>query len=223
MIPYKDDNPTSTFPFVTVCIIALNAGIYVWELASPLGMQKIALVYGAIPHHLVSSGNVQAVYPIATVFSSMFLHGGLLHMGGNMLYLWIFGDNIEDRIGHFRYLFFYLLAGVFAAYANALAEASSYIPMIGASGAVSGVLGAYLLLFPRSRVHTLVFFGFFFQVVRIPASIVIGLWAVIQFVSGALSKGMLQQGGIAWFAHIGGFLFGLITIKLWLPARKNIH
>ncbi len=137
-----------------------------------------------------------------------------------MLYLWIFGNNIEDRLGHFRLLAFYLASGVAAVYAHALIDPLSRIPMIGASGAVSGVLGAYLLLFPRARVHTIVIFGFFWQIVRIPALIVIGFWAIIQLVSGIVTKGQLGHGGVAWFAHVGGFLFGLITIKLWLPRRR---
>ena len=150
----------------------------------------------------------------------MFLHGGLLHIGGNMLYLWIFGNNIEDKLGHFRFLIFYLVSGIIASYAHAISSPSSNIPMIGASGAVSGVLGAYILLFPHARVHTLIFFGFFIQIVKIPALIVIGFWAIIQVINGILSQGLLPQGGVAWFAHIGGFLTGLLTIKIWLPKRR---
>lgn len=223
MIPFKDDTPTRTFPFITIGIIILNIAIYLWGLLLPADLQKTAYSYGAIPHNLLTFAGNQPIHPAATIFSSMFLHGGLFHVAGNMLYLWIFGDNIEDRLGHFRFLIFYLFAGVVAAYANAAVEAASAIPMIGASGAVSGVLGAYLLLFPHSRVHTLVFFGFFLQVVRIPAYFVIGFWAVIQFLNGLLAQGILHQSGIAWFAHIGGFLFGLITIKLWLPGEKPLH
>lgn len=220
MIPYKDDNPTRTFPFVTIGIIVLNIAIYLWELASPAGEQQAAFLYGAIPHNLLTFERDQHIHPVVTLFSSMFLHGGLFHLGGNMLYLWIFGDNIEDGLGHFRFLVFYLLAGVVAAYSHALAEPGSQVPMIGASGAISGVLGAYLMMFPRARVHTLIFLGFFLQVVRVPALIVIGFWAIIQFINGIITKGLLGQGGIAWFAHVGGFLFGLITIKLWLPKKE---
>ncbi len=137
-----------------------------------------------------------------------------------MLYLWIFGNNIEDRLGHIRFLLFYLLAGVTAAYAHALVSANSLVPMIGASGAISGVLGAYLVMFPQARVHTILFFGFFWQVVRVPALIVIGFWAIIQLVNGLVATGLLGRGGVAWFAHVGGFLFGLLTIKLWLPGRR---
>lgn len=220
MIPYKDDNPTSAFPFVTVAVIILNVAVFVWEIFSPSGEQQIAFSYGAIPYNLMTLETNQPVNPIATIFSSMFLHGGGFHLGGNMLYLWIFGDNVEDRIGHFRFLIFYLLAGSIAAYAHAITEPYSHIPMIGASGAVSGILGAYLLLFPHARVRTILFFGFFWQIVRIPALIVIGFWAIIQLVNGLLTKGLLGQGGVAWFAHIGGFLFGLITIRFWLPKGR---
>lgn len=220
MIPYKDDNPTSTIPFVTVGVILLNIAVYLWEVLSPAGPQKIAYSYGAIPHHLFSLETRQPIHPFATVLSSMFLHGGLFHLGGNMLYLWIFGNNIEDRLGHLRFLLFYIASGVVAAYAHALTEPSSAIPMIGASGAVSGILGAYLLIFPRAYVYTLMFFGFFIQTVKVPAVIVIGFWAAVQVLNGLIYKGLLQQGGVAWFAHIGGFLFGLITIKLWLPRKK---
>lgn len=220
MIPYKDDNPTRSFPYVTVALIALNIAAYLWEVLSPSGEQEIVLSLGAIPRNILSFEKTQPLHPMLTVFSSMFLHGGLFHVGGNMLYLWIFGNNIEDRIGHFRFLAFYLVSGVVAAYSHAITEPSSLIPMIGASGAVSGVLGAYLLLFPHARVHTLLIFGFFWQVVRVPALIVIGFWAIIQLVNGIITQGVLGQGGVAWFAHIGGFLFGLITVRLWLPRRR---
>lgn len=219
MIPFKDDNATSTFPFVTIGLIALNCLVFFWQLASPLGETRIAFYYGAIPHNLVSLEVTQPIHPVTSLFTAMFLHGGFLHLAGNMLYLWIFGDNIEDSLGHFRFILFYLFSGIVAAYGHALTDPQSTIPMIGASGAISGVLGAYLLLFPRAQVYTLLFFGFFFQIVRIPALVVIGFWALLQLLSGLLSKGMLQQGGVAWFAHIGGFLAGLLTIKLWLPRK----
>jgi membrane associated rhomboid family serine protease len=221
MIPFKDDNPTRTFPFVTIGIIVINCAVFAWELISPAGMTQIAYFYGAIPHNLFSFDFYQPIHPSVTVLTSMFLHGGVLHLAGNMLYLWIFGNNIEDSIGHFKFIFFYIFSGAVAAYSHALVDASSTIPMIGASGAVSGVLGAYLLLFPHARVHTLLILGFFWQVVRIPAVIVIGFWVVLQILNALLSKGLMNQGGVAWFAHIGGFLAGLVTIKLWMP-RKHV-
>lgn len=221
MIPFKDDNPTRTFPFVTIGLIVTNCIVFFWELTSPLGISKIAFFYGAIPYNLISFENTQPVSPAVTVFTAMFLHGGFFHLAGNMLYLWIFGNNIEDSLGHIRFFFFYLFSGIVAAYGHAITESQSLIPMIGASGAVSGILGAYLLLFPHAKVHTIIFFGFFWQIVKIPALVVIVFWAVIQFVNGILSKGLLDQGGVAWFAHIGGFLAGLLTIKLWLPRRRR--
>ncbi|MFN3479054.1 MAG: rhomboid family intramembrane serine protease [Thermodesulfovibrionales bacterium] len=220
MIPYKDDNPTSTFPFVTIGIIALNISVFIWEFLYPSGIDHIAFTFGAIPSNLLTFEKTQPLHPVATVFSSMFLHGGFFHLAGNMLYLWIFGNNIEDSIGHIRFLVFYLFAGIVAAYAHALSSPHSVIPMIGASGAVSGVLGAYILLFPHANVHTIIFFGFFWQIIRVPALIVIGFWAIIQFVNGIITKGLMAEGGVAWFAHIGGFLFGLLTIRLWLPRRR---
>ncbi|MBM4128963.1 MAG: rhomboid family intramembrane serine protease, partial [Nitrospira sp.] len=157
--------------------------------------------------------------PVLTIFSAMFMHGGILHLAGNMLYLWIFGNNIEDKLGHVRFLVFYIFCGIVSAYAHAITEPHSLIPMIGASGAISGILGAYLLLFPRAGVYTLIFLGFFIQIVKIPAFVVIGFWAIIQFINGLLSTGLIKEGGVAWFAHIGGFLTGLLTIKLWLPKK----
>lgn len=217
--PYKDDNPTYSFPWVTLTILAANIGVYVWQLLSPLSDLVIVSRYGAIPYALTSFDKVQPISPFATVFTSMFMHGGLFHLLGNMLYLWIFGDNVEDAIGHFRFLVFYLLSGVVAVYGHAFTDPDSLVPMVGASGAVSGILGAYLLLFPGARVFTLVFFGLFW-VIQIPAIIVIGMWAVMQFMNGLVSAAVPHQGGgVAWFAHIGGFVFGMLTIRFWLPAR----
>lgn len=219
MIPYKDDNPTATAPYVTVGIIILNVLVFLYEVTSPLGMEKVAFTYGAIPQNILTFDRAQPIRPVLTVFSSMFMHGGFLHIAGNMLYLWIFGNNIEDKLGRTRFALFYIFCGIVSAYANALSDPHSRIPMIGASGAISGILGAYLLLFPRAVVHTLVFLGFFVTIVRIPALIVIGFWAVLQLVNGLISTGFAREGGIAWFAHVGGFLAGLLTIKLWLPRR----
>ncbi len=219
MIPYKDDNPTNRFPFFTITIIGINIGLYIMQLFSD-NLERLAQLYGAIPSAVLTFESSQPIHPFLTVFTSMFLHGGLFHLAGNMLYLWIFGNNIEDTLGHVRFLLFYLLAGVVATYSHAFIEgSSSHIPMIGASGAISGILGAYLVLYPHARVHTLMFFGFFVQVVRIPALIVIGFWAIIQILNGLVTASITHQGGVAWFAHIGGFLFGLFTIKLWRPRR----
>ena len=221
MFPFKDDNPTEHFPFVTISLIAVNAVIFLLQITHSSEAGKIAFSYGAIPHFLLTFDTVQPIHPVLTVFTSMFMHGGLLHLFTNMLYLWIFGNNIEDKLGFSRFILFYLLCGFAAAYGHAITNHVSMVPMIGASGAVSGILGAYLLLFPHARVHTLIFLGFFVQVVRLPAAFVIGFWIVIQFINGMLSKGSAGQGGIAWFAHIGGFIFGLLIIKFFLKTRKR--
>ncbi|OGW39120.1 MAG: rhomboid family intramembrane serine protease [Nitrospirae bacterium RBG_13_39_12] len=221
MIPYKDDNPTNKIPFVTIGIILLNILIFLFEATSRSGMKEITYAYGAIPHYIMTLDTEQPIHPMLTIFSSMFMHGGLFHLAGNMLYLWIFGNNIEDRLGHVRFILFYLFCGIASAYAHAITEPDSLMPMIGASGAVSGILGAYLILFPKATVYTLLFLGFFVTTLKVPALIVIGFWAIIQFVNGLMSTGVNGRGGIAWFAHIGGFLIGLVTIKLWLPRRTK--
>jgi membrane associated rhomboid family serine protease len=221
MFPYKDDNPTETTPFVTIGIIALNILVFLLQVVADVDGKRIVYAYGAIPHNIVSFESTQPIHPLLTLFTSMFMHGGIFHIFGNMLYLWIFGNNIEDRLGHFRFILFYLFCGIVAALSHTLTATGSGVPMIGASGAVSGVLGAYILLFPMAKVHTIIFLGFFVQSVQIPALIVIGFWAIIQLVNGLIAQGMPSQGGIAWFAHAGGFLAGLITIKLWQPRRFN--
>lgn len=221
MIPYKDDNPTIHFPIITIILIVINTIIFLFQISSGTDSNAVIYTYGVIPYRLLH-GNEGIGTPIAVnLFTAMFLHGGFLHLAGNMLYLWIFGNNIEDRLGILRFIIFYLLCGVIATYAHALSDPSSMIPMIGASGAISGILGAYLVLFPKARIHTLIFFGFFIQVIKIPAVIVIGFWIVIQFVSGLLSKGLYGGGGgVAWFAHIGGFLAGVLLIKLFLKKTR---
>jgi membrane associated rhomboid family serine protease len=220
LIPYKDDNPTHRLPYVTIGIIISNILIFLLEIISPPGMEKTVYAYGAVPQYILTFEKFQPIHPALTVFTAMFMHGGVFHLGGNMLYLWIFGNNIEDKLGHLRFIIFYIFCGITAAYSHALIDPHSLTPMIGASGAISGILGAYLLLFPRAGVYTLIFLGFFVQVVKIPALIVIGFWAIVQFINGLVSTGLVKQGGVAWFAHIGGFLIGLLTIKLWLPRRK---
>ncbi len=221
MIPFKDDNPTSRFPFLTIALIIINTLVFIFQTLSPLDPRRIAFAYGAIPHFLLTMKTVQPIHPVLTVFTSMFMHGGLIHLGTNMLYLWIFGNNIEDKLGYGRFILFYILCGFAAAYSHAITDPVSTIPMIGASGAVSGILGAYLLLFPHAKVHTLIFLGFFVQVIRLPALFVIGFWIVIQFINGIISKGFINQGGIAWFAHIGGFVFGILIIKLLVKTKKR--
>ncbi len=191
------------------------------QVTYPENPGRVSYAFGAIPHFLLTFKTVQPIHPAMTVFSSMFMHGSILHLGSNMLYLWIFGNNIEDRLGYGRFIIFYLFCGVVAAYSHALADPVSMIPMIGASGAVSGILGAYLLLFPFARVHTLIFFFIFIRVVRLPAIAIIGFWIVIQFLNGIASKGAPGHGGVAWFAHIGGFAIGLLAIKFFLMTKTR--
>jgi membrane associated rhomboid family serine protease len=221
LIPYKDDNPTTRFPFFTIGLIALNVLVYLFVTFSPYSAQQIVYSFGAVPAALMGFETNQPFHPTLTVFTSMFLHGGLFHLGGNMLYLWIFGNNIEDVLGHFKFILFYLLGGVIAAYAHAATDPHSMTPMIGASGAISAVLGAYLLLYPHASVNTLIFLGFFVQVVRLPALIVIGFWAIIQVINGIVTTGIAGKGGIAWFAHIGGFVFGVVAIKVFMVMRRH--
>ncbi|HUP63674.1 MAG TPA: rhomboid family intramembrane serine protease [Thermoanaerobaculia bacterium] len=214
MIPLRDANPRlHRPPLVNVTLIAINVVVFLWEISLGPRLEPALYQYAFIPARFWSAGGW--THDLLTMFLSMFLHGGWLHLGSNMLYLWIFGDNIEDQLGHGRYLLFYLLCGAAATMAHAVFNASSTLPSIGASGAIAGVLGAYLLLFPRARVHTLIPLGFFITMSALPAIVVLGLWFVIQFFSGIASIGVstAQTGGVAWFAHIGGFVAGLLLIR----------
>jgi membrane associated rhomboid family serine protease len=211
-IPLRDDNPTTRLPVVTVALIVLNTAVFLLQATAPHGLEMAALRFGAVPYDIVHfrSAAPAAVPALLTLLTSMFLHAGLFHLAGNMLYLWIFGNNIEDRLGHVRFALFYLAGGVAAALTHILFEPGSRVPMIGASGAIAGVLGAYFLLFPRARVKVFVFLIFYIDVVAVPAGVVLGLWFVMQ----VLNVGM--GGGVAWFAHIGGFLAGLALVRLAL-------
>ena len=189
--------------------------MFVLQAAVPRGLELGALRFGAVPYnitHFPSLSGAPGVSPLLTLLTSMFLHGSLFHLLGNMLYLWIFGNNIEDKLGPLRYLLFYLVGGVAAALTHVLALPGSRTPMIGASGAIAGVLGAYWLLFPRARVMTFVFLIFFIDIVPVPAGIVLGLWLLVQILNVGLG------GGVAWFAHIGGFLAGVLLIRPALRA-----
>jgi membrane associated rhomboid family serine protease len=225
MIPLRDNIPSHRTPVVTVGLIAANILVYVSQLMLPPqeAVQFIHL-YGLIPLE-ISGGDLLVPHPVplyATVFTSMFVHGGLFHLGGNMLYLWIFGDNVEDRIGRLKFLVFYLLSGLAAAAAQIWTDPVSKIPMVGASGAISGVLGAYLFLFPHARVLTLIPLGFFYRLVEVPALIVLGFWIIVQVLNGVGTLGV-QVGGVAWFAHIGGFVAGLGMVVLLSGGRKWLH
>ena len=228
MFPLKDDNPSESAPVVTVALIVLNALFFVYQISLEAGGadgaragQAFIEEFGLVPCRLTGACRVgpELPSPILTIFTSMFMHGGLFHIGGNMLYLWIFGNNVEDTLGHGRYLLFYLLSGVAAALAQTAVGPSSMVPMVGASGAVSGVLGAYLLLFPHAHVTTLIILGFFFRLVHIPAMVVLGFWIVLQVLNGLGSFG--SSGGVAFFAHIGGFLVGMGLLYVLKPRARS--
>jgi len=184
------------------------------------GPYEEALVYefALIPYNFVSS---LSIANIGDIFTSMFMHAGLAHIGGNMLYLWIFGDNIEDSMGHGKYILFYLVGGIVASITHILTNPGSQIPTVGASGAIAAVLGAYLVLYPQSRVLTIIPLGFFIRMTTIPAGIVLGMWFVLQLFSGVLSIGGPDVGGVAFWAHIGGFVAGVVMAKLMGKQRKQ--
>ena len=218
LLPLKDDNPTSSFPFVTIGLILANGLVFYHQITLDFAeSQRFIAQWGAIPYQIIH-GEVLHDAPLIplplTLFSSMFLHGGFLHLIGNMLYLWIFGNNVEDTLGHFRFFLFYLVSGLLAAAVQIFSVPDSTVPMVGASGAIAGILGAYLLLFPGARVLTLFFIIIFVKLIRIPAIIILGFWFIIQLL-GAASTGT----NVAFFAHIGGFISGLILVKLFQPGR----
>jgi len=207
MFPLRDTAPSFSKPVVTIGLIAANLLVFFYEVSlDPYSLNHLIAQYGIVPDRL-------HLYSIVT---SMFLHGGWLHVLGNMWFLWIFGDNVEDVLGHTRYLLFYLLCGVAAALAHIYFNADSRLPTVGASGAIAGVMGAYLVKFPRARILTLVPIFLFLTTFEIPASIILLYWFAIQAVSGFGSIGysQLSQGGVAWFAHVGGFLAGMGLVLL---------
>ena len=216
MIPISDDNPTTHYAVVNWAIIGLCIAAYLWEIS--LGQQMNAAIYvlGFIPAALFGHAQYLRgfihVPPQATLFTAMFVHGGLLHIAGNMLYLAIFGNNIEEAMGHIRYLAFYLVCGVAAALTLAWMDPGATIPMVGASGAISGVLGAYILLYPRVHVTVIVPLGIIFWPFRLSAFWVVGLWFLLQLISAALTDP--GQPGVAWWAHVGGFATGLVLTPL---------
>jgi membrane associated rhomboid family serine protease len=279
LIPLKDNIPTDRFPILTVILIVLNVGVFIWQTQFPtdreldqIGFSSVdqsALEYGAIPYRVThpdksecfigavpdrnaqqlqaevlcegssklreaeqasEQGTVPQPLPLdqaawwVTLFSSMFMHGGILHLGGNMLFLWIFGNNIEDSMGRVRFILFYLLAGLIAVYAQSLLDTSATVPTIGASGAVAGVLGGYALLYPQARVLSLIFIIFFVTLIEIPAFIVLGIWFVLQFIPAigqTAIPDIAGEGGVAYWAHLGGFVFGLAAIKLFANRYRD--
>jgi membrane associated rhomboid family serine protease len=225
VIPIHDDNPTAIKPVVTVGLIAVCTAVFLLQAAMPPAAgQRLVYAMGVVPAVLLGDKalppDLFLVPAGATVITSMFLHGSWMHLLGNMLYLWIFGNNIEDSMGHVRYAVFYLLCGTAAVFAQALPHPESVVPMIGASGAISGVLGAYVLLFPRARVLVIIPLGFIAQAVRLPAVIVLGLWFGLQLLSSALTPA--GQAGVAFGAHVGGFVAGMALVALFKHRRVRL-
>jgi rhomboid family protein len=234
VFPLRDNIPTENFPFVTVALIVANAFVYFflqdgfWGLPdNGFGGDWPTPTYAAIPCEITGAGACQTApggpSPVVTLFTSMFMHGSILHLGGNMLFLWIFGNNVEDSMGPVKFVVFYVLGGLAADAAQILTSPGSDVPTIGASGAVAAVLGGYLLLFPRARVVTLVFIIFFFTILELPAILFLGIWIIQQalFAYFDLFQPSGEGGGVAYFAHIGGFVFGLLAIRLFASERKR--
>jgi len=226
MLPFKDNIPTERFPVITVIFIAINIAVFLYELTLDASGQldSFFLEYGMTPYEITNGVSlVPRGFPeYLTLFTSMFLHGGWLHIAGNMLYLWIFGNNVEDSMGRFRFVIFYLGCGLLAGFAQIAIDPASDIPNIGASGAIAGVLGGYLLLYPRARVTTLVFLVVFITVVQLPAIFVLLFWFLFQLFAGLSNLGN-SGGDVAYFAHIGGFVAGLLAIKLFTLGRGRVH
>jgi rhomboid family protein len=226
MIPIRDINPRRTVPVVTVLLIAANVALFFYELSLGPRLNAFVMTAAFVPAKFFAGG-LSPVALTAGLFSallSMFLHGGWAHLLGNMLFLWIFGDNVEDRLGHFGFLLFYLLCGYAATFAHAWAGPGSVVPAIGASGAISGVLGAYLVMFPRARIVTLFWLFLFVRFVEVPALVFLPIWFLIQFLSGIASLGaadVASTGGVAWFAHVGGFLAGIVLLFLMGGPRRR--
>jgi len=218
LIPLRDIIPSRTTPVVTIALIALNVLVFLFELSLGRGVEAFTFYFGLVP----------ANFAWLNVFTSMFVHGGFLHIGGNMLYLWIFGDNVEDRMGHGRFLVFYLLCGVAAAVAQTITAPDSTVPMVGASGAIAGVMGAYFVLYPKSRIVALVPLFFFFQIIEVPAIFFLGIWFVMQFLSGVGSIAEATRGapggGVAFWAHVAGFVAGITGVMLFRrPERERVE
>jgi membrane associated rhomboid family serine protease len=219
MIPLHDDNPTEITPVVTIGFIVACVLVFFYQVSlPPRSGEMFVYQFGAIPAVVFGQAELPqelvALPAYGTLVSSMFLHGGWMHLIGNMLYLWIFGNNIEDVMGHVKFVVFYALCGILAALSHALIDQGSTVPMVGASGAISGILGAYILLYPHARVLILVPLGFFMHTLYVPAGVVLGLWFLMQLLSGGMSLGH-EGAGIAFFAHIGGFVAGMVLIGLF--------
>ncbi len=224
MIPLYDELPTKRFPFMTVMLILINIFVFIHELFLGPELEGFVRQFGLIPYEITHFVDIPppSLHPIfLTIFTSMFLHGSLFHIFGNMLYFWIFGNNVEDVMGPFRFLVFYFLCGISAAFTQVIFSPNSVVPMIGASGAISGVLAAYFILFPYAKVYTLFWFFIFIRIIPIPAFFLLGFWFLVQLISGISALGAQSSGGVAWFAHIGGFIAGLILVNIFKEDKRS--
>jgi hypothetical protein len=221
MIPIRDTIPSSRVPIVNYVLIFANLGLFFYEISLGENLPSFLERFAVIPARLLGGGDFSA-RDLLTPVTAMFLHGGWMHVLGNMLYLYIFGDNVEDTLGHGRYLLFYIACGVASFAVQIGFQPASAVPNIGASGAIAGVLGAYFLLFPRARVVTLLPLFIFFTVVDIPAVVFLGLWFLLQFLSGTVSLGhAAAKGGVAWWAHVGGFVAGIVLLKVFSTRGRG--
>lgn len=223
MIPLKDINRTRSIPFVNYTLIGICGVVFLFELSLGDQVGQLFDVFGVVPYRvtLVLTGQHLSLGALLPLVTSMFLHGGWLHLLGNTLYLYIFGDNVEDRLGHSGYFIFYFLSGIGAALVEVTFRSDSTVPLIGASGAIAGVMGAYFLLFPRAKILTLIPLFVFFPVIELSAFFFLFFWFILQFLQGALSSGTEAQGGIAWWAHAGGFIVGAALLPVFLLARRR--
>lgn len=224
MLPLGDKNPTQRFAFINLGLITANIVLFIYQsFYTPLGASAFIQRFGFVPQLLADVNHMplaDAGWVPITLLTGIFLHGGWFHLGSNMLFLWIFGDNVEDRLGHGRYLLFYLLCGLLASLAHFCVHPASNLPTIGASGAVAGVLGAYLILFPRARIRTLVVVIIFIQIIHLPAWFLITVWIITQILSAYTELAGAQAAGVAWFAHIGGFVAGILLLITLKPDPK---
>ena len=205
--PYRDDNPRVLTPYVTYALVAINVVLFFLQMVAP---REFTTVFAIIP----KMATVDLGHFTLTLLTSMFLHGSITHLGGNMLYLWIFADNVEGILGHVKFIIFYFASGLAAGIVQTLVDPTSIIPIVGASGAIAGILAAYMILFPQAKVHALLFLFFYFTSIRIPAFFVLGFWFLMQLTNGLSALGLDTTGGVAWFAHIGGFIAGLALIQI---------
>ncbi len=228
MIPFRDNIPSRRFPIWTVLLIVINIAVFLYQLqlgyTRPRALKLFIYSYGIVPERFLdlSHGFASMIrYSFIPFFTSMFLHGGFMHIIGNLWYLWVFGDNVEDRLGRVRFPVFYLACGLIAGWMHQVFNAGSSLPSIGASGAIAGVLGAYLISFPKARILTLVPIFIFIQIIELPALLVLGFWFLIQFFNGTASIVLSSEtaGGVAWWAHIGGFVAGMMLVGVFAPSR----